>query len=134
MAWGLWAMTAGAALLGATLAVAGVQLARGKWKHVLAGASQLSKRELDGAVEPQTARALGVLLALLGIGVGLIIGFQTWASYKPEDDGTLLIVGIALVLVDLFVVWAVRAARQEVEYNSLMEEREPRADQPSQRR
>lgn len=124
MAWGLWAMTAAAALLGATLVVAGVQMARGKWKHALAGASQLSKREFDGQTEPQAARALGVMLAVFGIGVGLLVGFQTWASYAPENDGTLLFAGIAIVLVDLLVVWAFRAARQEVEYNSLMEERE----------
>ena len=91
---------------------------------MIAGASHLSKREIEGRVEPQAARVIGALLAFVGIGVGLAVGAGAWASYALESDGALLLVGIVLVLVDLFVIWAFRAARQEAEYNALVEERE----------
>ena len=45
-------------------------------------------------------------------------GWQAWTSYTPEGDGVLTAAGVFLVLVDLFVAWALRAARQEYEDGS----------------
>lgn len=66
----------------------------------------------------QAARVGGVLLVAVGAGVVGLGGWQAWTSYTPEGDGVLTAAGVFLVLVDLFVAWALRAARQEYEDGS----------------
>lgn len=113
--WGFAVFVAGILLMGLVFVVAGVQMARGRWRHVLAGASALSKRERGSAATGRAVRATGVLLVLLGLGVAGIGGWQAWLSYAPGNDGMLAFAGAIIVLVDLFVVWALHAAREESE-------------------
>ena len=88
--WGFAALMAGLLLTGLVFVVTGIQI----------------------------ARVGGVLLVAVGAGVVGLGGWQAWTSYTPEGDGVLTAAGVFLVLVDLFVAWALRAARQEYEDGS----------------
>ena len=66
----------------------------------------------------RSASARRAALIVVGAGVVGLGGWQAWASYTPESDGMLTVAGVFLVLVDLFVVWALRAARREYEDGS----------------
>ena len=107
--WGFAALMAGLLLTGLVFVVTGIQMACGRWRHALAGAAGLSESEREAA---------GVLLVAVGAGVVGLGGWQAWTSYTPEGDGVLTAAGVFLVLVDLFVAWALRAARQEYEDGS----------------
>lgn len=106
--WGFAALMAGLLLTGLVFVVMGVQMACGRWRHALAGAAGLSEREREAAGVAQAARVGGVLLVAVGAGVVGLGGWQAWTSYTPEADGVLTAAGVFLVLVDLFVAWALR--------------------------
>ena len=110
--WGFAALMAGLLLTGLVFVVTGIQMACGRWRHALA------LRKTCGAGVAQAARVGGVLLVAVGAGVVGLGGWQAWTSYTPEGDGVLTAAGVFLVLVDLFVAWALRAARQEYEDGS----------------
>ena len=116
--WGLAALMAGLLLMGIVLVVTGIQMACGRWRHALAGAAGLSERDREASGVAQATRVAGVLLIAVGAGIVGLGGWQAWTSYTPESDGVLTAAGVFLVLVDLFVIWALRAARQEYEDGS----------------
>ena len=116
--WGFAALMAGLLLTGLVFVVTGIQMACGRWRHALAGAAGLPEREREASGVAPATRVGGVLLIVVGAGVVGLGGWQAWASYTPESDGMLTVAGVFLVLVDLFVVWALRAARQEYEDGS----------------
>lgn len=116
--WGFAALMAGLLLMGLVFVVTGIQMACGRWRHALAGAAGLSEREREAAGAAQATRVAGVLLVAVGAGVVVLGCWQAWTYYTPESDGVLTVAGVFLVLVDLFVVWALRAARQEHEAGS----------------
>ena len=116
--WGFAALMAGLLLTGLVFVVTGIQMACDRWRHALAGAAGLSERAREAAGVAQAARVGGVLLVAVGAGVVGLGGWQAWTSYTPEGDGVLTAAGVFLVLVDLFVAWALRAARQEYEDGS----------------
>lgn len=101
----------GIAALGLTLLVAGVQLVRGRWRRMIAGASALSERELESGLPRQAARAIGTFLIAIALAVGGGASYALVQSYEPSSDAVLMIVGVIVLLSDALVIFAFRATQ-----------------------